>query len=145
MSDLEQKQNWKIEAYGKCNRVYTPVCIYWEEEVPFDEAYETFLDLVGPVPPRNLVVHASENPDYTFYEIRLVEVRTGYQGAHIGWNNAVMKSLVKDMLENPIITMRIEMEIDIEPSLAATPDEWDLQELLEFGMLRLVDNSSTNE
>lgn len=139
MGELERLSDWKIEAYGKHNRVYTPICTYWEDEATFDEAGETFLELVTPVPPRNLVVHASENPGFTFYEIRLTDARTGFQAAHVGWTQGVIKELVEDYKANPYTTVRVEVEIDMPAELAEQPSLWDWEEIMETYNIKFVD------
>jgi hypothetical protein len=142
MSELERVSNWKIEAYGKCNRVYTPICIYWEDEVTFDEAGEIFFELITPTPPRNLVAHASENPDFTFYEIRLIETRTGFEAAHVSWTQGVMKELIEDYKANPYVTVRAEVDIDMPAELAEQTDPWDWEEIMYTCTIRFVDKDS---
>ena len=142
MSELERISTWKIEAYGKCNRIYTPVCNYWEDDVTFDEASEIFFELITPVPPRNLVAHASENPDFTFYEVRLTEVRTGFEAVHISWTHGVMKELIEDYKAHPYVTVRAEVEIEMPAEMAEQTDPWDFDEIVDICTIRFVDKDS---
>lgn len=136
MYNMEQEWNWRIELFGKFNRIYQSVAVLWEDCVTDEVAYDIFLELMDSTPPKLVVTTAMESPEkLTAYEARLICTDNHLEAAHLHWPRGLVAALVDDYREADFVEVKCEFTLTLPREVAENPDDWDLTELAECGYI----------
>lgn len=135
---------WKIELYHMPRREAYKVGVFWDDECTVDEAYETFTEMFGSVPPHAVVEHASALPEGEpmRYEVRLYGGVSPAALCIITWPHAAVETCVADYKARTVVKKVVILEVEVSEELGDDPNEWDWSEIVETGNFAVLDSST---
>jgi hypothetical protein len=145
MDYLTEEKGWSIVLYEKIGTTCTEIAVLWEETTTAEEAYETWLEPFGSLPPKIAVDHALSFDDDVKreYEARLYCGKKGV--AMMQWPKEAVQECIDDAKSRKVKKFIIAAEVTLDIEESDNFEEWDLEELIMLDSIKLLDSTPIDE